>query len=64
MTHEREHKSLWAINFRLGIKIILSAVKTTLEVIGHSPAFLAERINFTSDAAYYVFAGTFMMPAI
>ena len=60
MTLERDRKSLWAINLGLGINIILSAVKTTFGVIGHSPALLAEGINSTSDVAYYVVAGIFM----
>ena len=60
MTHERDRKSLWAINLGLGINIILSAVKTTFGIIGHSPALLAEGINSTSDVAYYVVAGIFM----
>jgi cation diffusion facilitator family transporter len=60
MTLERDRKSLWAINLGLGINIILSAVKTTFGIIGHSPALLAEGINSTSDVAYYVVAGIFM----
>jgi cation diffusion facilitator family transporter len=60
MTDERDRKSLWAINLGLGINIILSAVKTTFGIIGHSPALLAEGINSTSDVAYYVVAGIFM----
>jgi cation diffusion facilitator family transporter len=60
MTDERDRKSLWAIYLGLGINIILSAVKTTFGVIGHSPALLAEGINSTSDVAYYVVAGIFV----
>lgn len=60
MTHERDRKSLWAVNLGLGINIILSVVKTTFGVIGHSPALLAEGINSTSDVAYYVVASVFM----
>jgi len=60
MTLERDRKSLWAINLGLGINIVLSALKTTFGVIGHSPALLAEGINSTSDVAYYVVAGIFV----
>ncbi|MCJ7433068.1 MAG: cation diffusion facilitator family transporter [Anaerolineales bacterium] len=60
MTLERDRKSLWAINLGLVVNIILSALKTTFGVIGHSPALLAEGINSTSDVAYYVVAGIFM----
>lgn len=60
MRHERDRKSLWAINLGLGFNIVLSAVKTVFGVITHSPALLAEGINSTSDVAYYVVAGIFM----
>jgi len=60
MTHERDRKSLWAVNLGLGINIVLSAVKTTFGILSHSPALLAEGINSTSDVAYYVVAGIFM----
>lgn len=60
MRHERDRKSLWAVNLGLGINIILSAVKTTVGVMGHSPALLAEGINSVSDVAYYVVASIFV----
>lgn len=60
MTHERDRKSLWAINLGLGINILLSVFKTTFGVLGSSPALLAEGINSTSDVAYYVVAGIFI----
>lgn len=60
MTHERDQKSLWAVNLGLGINIVLAAVKTFFGVLGHSPALLAEGINSTSDVAYYVVASVFV----
>jgi cation diffusion facilitator family transporter len=60
MSHERDRKSLLAINLGLGINIILSVVKTFFGVLGHSPALLAEGINSTSDVAYYIVAGIFV----
>ena len=60
MTHERDRKSLWAVNLGLGINIVLAAVKTFFGVLGHSPALLAEGINSTSDVAYYVVASIFV----
>jgi cation diffusion facilitator family transporter len=56
MTHERDRKSLFAINLGLGINIVLAVVKTTFGILGHSPALLAEGINSTSDVAYYIAA--------
>lgn len=60
MTHERERKSLWAVNLGLGVNILLSALKTIFGVLGHSPALLAEGINSISDVAYYVVASIFV----
>lgn len=60
MTHERDRKSLWAINLGLGVNIVLSVAKTAFGVLTHSPALLAEGINSTSDVAYYVVASVFM----
>ena len=60
MPHERDRKSLWAVNLGLGINIVLSAVKTTFGVLSHSPALLAEGINSISDVAYYVVASIFV----
>ena len=60
MSHDRDRKSLWAVNLGLGINILLSALKTTFGVLGHSPALLAEGINSISDVAYYVVASIFV----
>src|SRR5512138_708515 len=63
MTHDRDSKSLWAVNLGLGINILLSAAKTLFGIIGHSPALLAEGINSVSDVAYYIVAGIFVRMA-
>jgi cation diffusion facilitator family transporter len=63
MSHERDKKSLLAVNLGLGINVGLSALKTYIGVIGHSPALLAEGINSTSDVAYYVVASIFVRMA-
>jgi cation diffusion facilitator family transporter len=63
MPHDRDRKSLLAVNLGLGINILLSALKTTIGVFGHSPALLAEGINSTSDVAYYVVASIFVRMA-
>ncbi|MCS6993776.1 MAG: cation diffusion facilitator family transporter [Anaerolineales bacterium] len=60
MTHERDKKSLLAVNLGLGVNIGLSALKTLFGILGHSPALLAEGINSTSDVAYYVVASIFV----
>lgn len=63
MSYERDRKSLHAINIGLGANIILAIVKTTIGVLGHSPALLAEGINSTSDVAYYIAASIFVRMA-
>jgi len=63
MTHERDAKSLHAINLGLGTNILLAIVKTTFGILGHSPALLAEGINSTSDVAYYIAASIFVRMA-
>ncbi len=56
----RQKQSVLAVNMGLGANIFLSALKTAVGVLGHSPALLAEGINSTSDVAYYVVVGVFM----
>lgn len=63
MSHERDKKSLLAVNLGLGTNICLSALKTYIGVAGHSPALLAEGVNSTSDVAYYVVASVFVRMA-
>lgn len=63
MTHERDRKSLLAIDLGLGINILLAIVKTTFGILGNSPALLAEGINSTSDVAYYIAASIFVRMA-
>ena len=63
MSHERDQKSLLAVNLGLGINIGLATLKTAFGVLGHSPALLAEGINSTSDVAYYVVASIFVRMA-
>jgi cation diffusion facilitator family transporter len=60
MTEQRQQKSLLAANIGLGTNIFLAMVKTSVGIIGNSPALLAEGINSTSDVAYYVVASIFM----
>jgi len=60
MKHDRDRKSLLAVYLGLGINIVLAGLKTSIGILGHSPALLAEGINSTSDVAYYVVAGIFV----
>ena len=49
-----------AVNMGLAWNILLAAVKTTVGILAHSSALLADGINSTSDAAYYIVVRIFM----
>lgn len=49
-----------AVNLGLAANVLLSALKTTIGIVGHSPALLADGINSTSDTAYYIVVRVFM----
>lgn len=59
-TEHLEHRSLFAVNLGLVANILLALLKTTIGIIGHSPALLADGINSTSDVAYYVVVRVFV----
>jgi cation diffusion facilitator family transporter len=59
-TEQRERRSMLAINLGLGANILLAALKTTVGILGHSPALLADGINSTSDVAYYIIVRVFI----
>lgn len=59
-TKQREQRSILAVNLGLGVNILLAVLKTTIGVLGHSPALLADGINSTSDVAYYIVVRVFM----
>ncbi len=49
-----------AVNVGLLANVILAAIKTTVGIIGYSPALLADGINSTSDVAYGLVVAVFM----
>lgn len=59
-TQERQRRTVLAVNLGLGANILLAALKTTIGIIGHSPALLADGVNSTSDVAYYIVVSIFM----
>ena len=56
----RVRESTLAIYLGLITNVFLAVLKTTVGVLGHSPALLADGINSTSDVAYYIVVGIFM----
>jgi len=60
---QRDKQGSLAVIIGLISNIILAGIKSVVGVIGHSPALLADGINSTSDAAYYIVVSTFMRRA-
>ena len=56
----RHQQGLLAINVGLAANALLAVLKTTVGIIGHSPALLADGINSTSDVAYGIVVRIFM----
>ena len=56
----RNRKSALAVNLGLAANVFLAVLKTSVGIVGHSPALLADGINSTSDVAYYLVVAVFM----
>jgi len=59
-TEQRERKGILTVTLGLVANIFLAALKTSIGVLGHSPALLADGINSTSDVAYGIVVSVFM----
>ena len=59
-TDTRSKKGFTAVLVGLFANILLATIKTSVGVLGHSPALLADGINSTSDVAYYIVVGIFV----
>jgi cation diffusion facilitator family transporter len=57
---ERHRQGQTAVRLGLVSNILLAILKTTVGVLGHSPALLADGINSTSDVAFYLVVIVFM----
>lgn len=62
-SEQRTQKSNLAVGLGLVANIILAILKTSIGIVGHSPALLADGINSTSDVAYYLVVSVFMRAA-
>ena len=61
MNSERnDRKNLLAVNLGLAANVLLAGLKTSVGILGHSPALLADGINSTSDVVYLVIVRAFM----
>jgi len=57
---QRNRKSILTVYVGLAANFLLAALKTTIGIVGHSPALLADGINSTSDVAYGIVVSVFM----
>jgi cation diffusion facilitator family transporter len=62
-TDQRSKQSNLALMLGLIANIVLAILKTSIGLIGHSPALLADGINSTSDVVYYLVVGIFIRAA-
>lgn len=60
MTNEPSHSGSGIINLGLAANTLLALLKTSIGILGHSAALLADGINSTSDVAYYIVVKIFM----
>ncbi len=59
-TSERQKKTILAVNLGLIANTVLAFLKTSVGIIGNSPALLADGINSTSDVAYGIVVRIFI----
>lgn len=59
-TSYRERRGMFAVNLGLVANIGLAGLKTTVGILGHSQALLADGINSVSDVIYYVLVSVFV----
>lgn len=57
---QRKRKGILTVNLGLAANIFLAALKTSIGVLGHSPALLADGVNSTADVAYGIVVSVFM----
>jgi cation diffusion facilitator family transporter len=60
MSEQRRRRDTSAINLGLAANVVLAMLKTSIGILGHSPALLADGINSTSDAAHCTIVSVFM----
>jgi cation diffusion facilitator family transporter len=59
-TSKRNRRGSQAVAIGLLANMFLAGLKTSIGILGHSPALLADGINSTSDVAYYIVVSIFV----
>ena len=62
-TTERSKLSNQAVSLALIANVLLAVLKTSIGIVGHSPALLADGINSTSDVVYNIVVSVFVRAA-
>jgi len=62
-TTERSKLSNQAVSLALIANVLLAILKTSIGILGHSPALLADGINSTSDVVYNIVVSIFVRAA-
>ena len=62
-TTERSKLSNQAVSLALIANVMLAVLKTSIGILGHSPALLADGINSTSDVVYNIVVSVFVRAA-
>ncbi len=57
---QRDRSANFAVGLGLVANVLLAGLKTTIGIVAHSPALLADGVNSTSDVAYYIIVAVFM----
>ncbi|TET86293.1 MAG: cation transporter [Anaerolineales bacterium] len=57
---QRKRKGILTVNLGLVANIFLAGLKTSIGILGHSPALLADGINSVSDVAYGIVVSVFI----
>ena len=60
---QRNKQSKLTVILGLGVNALLALVKTSVGILGQSPALLADGINSTSDVVYYLVVSFFVRAA-
>ncbi|MDD8026877.1 MAG: cation diffusion facilitator family transporter [Acidobacteriota bacterium] len=63
LSAQSDKRNLHAVNLALFANAGLAALKTTIGILGHSSALLADGVNSTSDVAYGIIIKVFMRQA-
>ena len=60
---QRDKQSKLTVILGLGVNALLALIKTSVGILGQSPALLADGINSTSDVVYYLVVSFFVRAA-